>query len=709
MLTAAFLVLTGFSLLPGATNPTGPSPVFDPPAARHAPASTHAPDQVPPVRLMVRDFSRDGWSEWRELAPQAVTGAFADSTGLVCEEELHLAAHGYLRAYRIRSTDTSAFRLLTFSVLVSGPLEPDAVWYDDINSSRVMNSDTGTYANVVQAMAIPSPDGALNTSAFGGKGNGGYGGAVGTGSMSPYPFACITTGGRGIAMGIDPELPVVHRFLANRRHGLAVEFDIALSPAQLKSPNACSLSVATYDIDPQWGFRSAAERFYALFPRAYERRLRQEGIWMPFTPVNEVEAWEDFGFAVHETHRGTHTVFGGVSLPVETVDRRIGVLSFQYTEPWDIQIPVDPAGLTYGHARAVAEAHPDYGQQIHASAAFDDDGQWIVRLISAPWFSPPWALSYTTCAAPDASSASRFASVRAGEIDPALAAGFDGIYFDSLEFFWHYDVNYRPDHIRSAAYPLTFSTTESQPRPCVWNYSSQFDHIRSVCADLRSRGTFAMGNGFSWIPFSVSQLDILGTEFSWFTPADEKLRISAFRRTACAQKPIMLLLNQGLYSDEFIRPPHAGYTRYFEESLFFGFYPSFFSADASNDPYWKNPAAYNTGREFFRRYVPIIRMLNSQGWQPVTHAKTSNHLVRMERFDAPGDSLAYFTVRNLSGEPQRDLLIEFDDAISPDATSMTVEDILHGTPLQRIATRVIRMDAGPDTTYVLRCVSRNMK
>ncbi|MBP1691946.1 MAG: hypothetical protein H6Q32_1298, partial [Bacteroidetes bacterium] len=118
---------------------------------------------------------------------------------------------------------------------------------------------------------------------------------------------------------------------------------------------------------------------------------------------------------------------------------------------------------------------------------------------------------------------------------------------------------------------------------------------------------------------------------------------------------------------------------------------------------------YNTGREFFRRYVPIIRTLNSQGWQPVTYAGTHNPHVRMERFDAPGDSLVYFTVRNLSGELQRDVLIEFDDAVVPEGAPMTIDDVLHGTPLLRIAPRVIRMDAAPETTYVLRCLLRNTK
>ena len=74
----------------------------------------------------------------------------------------------------------------------------------------------------------------------------------------------------------------------------------------------------------------------------------------------------------------------------------------------------------------------------------------------------------------------------------------------------------------------------------------------------------SMGNGYSWIPFAVSELDILGMEISWLMAAEEKESVSAFRRTSCGQKPVVLLLNEGLYSGAFSEPPHDGYRQYFE-------------------------------------------------------------------------------------------------------------------------------------------------
>jgi hypothetical protein len=520
--------------------------------------------------------------------------------------------------------------------------------------------------------------------------------------MSPYPFACVTGGERGLAIAIDPALPVVHRFSFSRLAGLGAEFDIALSSLQAESPGVCSLVVFTYEIDPAWGFRSAAARYYTIFPESFRRRVPVEGIWMPFTPVNEVEAWEDFGFALHETHRGTRTTYQGVSTPVEAVDRKLGVLSFQYTEPWDIQVPVDSGPLSYGDAARVADAHGSSGGQIRRSAAFDEHDQWLTRVISAPWFPTGRAVSYTTSAAPDRSATSRFSAVRREEIEAAIAHGFDGIYFDSLEFFWHHDLNYREEHIAAARGPLTFSVTAAHPRPCLWNYSTQYAMLEEICTDLHDRGKLSMGNGFSWLSFAVSQLDILGTEFSWYMDPAEKARISAFRRTACGQKPVVLLLNQGLYSEDFTRAPYDGYRKYFEESLFYGFYPSFFSADASNDPYWKNPSAYNLGRPFFRRYVPIVRLLNSQGWQPVTLARGSG--VSIERFDAPGDSLALFTVRAEGGAAPRILEVVLDPALLPDGTNPLVEEILQGRSVTASGDRAFRLVGVPGTTYVLRCV-----
>ena len=655
------------------------------------------------VRVMFREFVGGRWHSWEELRPQegAGPGVYRHASALACRESVAHEEKAVRHLFVLSNEDASRDRLLTFAVILPVKLEGEITWWDDLYRRRVATTGE-SFTNVVPARGVTSNDGGLNTREFGGKGTGGYAQAVGTGWMSPYPFACVADRNAGYAIGIDIGTPVVCRLLYRPRDGLVAEFDVALSASSARHPNTASLAVLSWTVDPRWGFRSAAEHYYGIFPGYYVRRLQREGIWMPFTPVNEVDRWQDFGFAIHETHRDTRTIIDGASVRVAEADRRIGVASFQYTEPWDIQIPVSPAGLVYDSVDDVASRHPAYADQIARSVAFDEHGQWITRLISAPWFQPPWAISYTTSSAPDASSQSRYAGVRAEDIDPALAEGFDGIYFDSLEFFWHYDLNYRPEHIAASDYPLTFSASSASPRPALWNYQSQYAMLKAVCEELHAQGKLSMGNGYTWIPFAVSQLDILGTEFSWFMPAEEKRRVSAFRRTSCGQKPVVLLLNEGLYATDFSQPPYEGYRQYFEESLFYGFYPSFFSADASNDPYWKKPDAYNRGRPFFKKYIPLIVEINTQGWQPVTLATVSDPRVGIERFDKSGDDVVYFTLRNFSDAAIEGLTVEFDGRLAGSGRFASVVELVRQTPV-KIGPQTATFDMLPLASVLLKC------
>lgn len=68
-------------------------------------------------------------------------------------------------------------------------------------------------------------------------------------------------------------------------------------------------------------------------------------------------------------------------------------------------------------------------------------------------------------------------------------------------------------------------------------------------------------------------------------------------------------------------------------SMFWGFYPSFFSENAATNTYWTQPALYNPARPLFRKYIPLIKNLNTLGWQPFTGAITSAPAnVSLERF-----------------------------------------------------------------------------
>ena len=130
-------------------------------------------------------------------------------------------------------------------------------------------------------------------------------------------------------------------------------------------------------------------------------------------------------------------------------------------------------------------------------------------------------------------------------------------------------------------------------------------------------------------------------------------------------------------------------------------YPSFFSADAANNPYWKKPEAYNIGRPFFKKYIPLIREINEQGWQPVTLARSSDPRVRIERFDRAGDKVVFFTIRNISTEKIEHVEVRLASDRKEVRTLASVEEIVYGTEVS-LRQGTITLQAMPKTTYLLR-------
>jgi len=151
-----------------------------------------------------------------------------------------------------------------------------------------------------------------------------------------------------------------------------------------------------------------------------------------------------------------------------------------------------------------------------------------------------------------------------------------------------------------------------------------------------------------------------------------------------AQKPYCLLMNTEF--DKFTSPLVE---KYFQRSLFYGIFPSMFSADAANHPYWDNPKWYERDRPLFRRYLPILRELSTAGWEPVTEARSGNPNVYVERF---GDR--YLTIRNASSAAVSTTIALDHDLIvrvtghKPAAAALSVpviDDVLTDKPVPLIA------------------------
>ncbi len=112
-----------------------------------------------------------------------------------------------------------------------------------------------------------------------------------------------------------------------------------------------------------------------------------------------------------------------------------------------------------------------------------------------------------------------------------------------------------------------------------------------------------------------------------------------YRRALSYQRPYGLLMNT-----DFSRLTYELVERYFQVALFYAIYPSMFSHNASSDRYWDDPALYERDRPLFRRYIPLIRTLNTAGWQPLTYAAAGDPRVHVERYGRWPD--LYFALRN---------------------------------------------------------------
>lgn len=513
-------------------------------------------------------------------------------------------------------------------------------WHRGLDKTEIMKNGM-LYTDTVSIRTTIPPDGAFNAEVLR---EGGYGDPVGKGSMSYYPLAAITSDAKGFGIGVDMSVPVVYRLAGKKDAGLIAEFDLATSPLTVKFPDRSFFRLVRFDFEPEWGMRKALEQYYTIYEEAFRKRVITEGIWLPFTPLRSIPGWGDFGFAFHETSWGSNDMKDGKKIPNILSDRETGVLSFQYTEPWDVQLPISTKTIAYDTLvsdKSVPVKHREY---LSTSATYDKNGRWQARRLNTPWFRTGWAASITTNCDPEIPGFNRYQFVLKEEINPSRKMNVDGIYFDSMEWNWHHDLNYREEHFAYTDYPLTFS--KSVGTPAIWNFSSEFEFMKKIADEMHLQGKLAMGNGHGWNPFAASNLDLFGAELSWYSSHDHDVDALDFKRAISFRKPIVFLLNEGLNDKAFTEAPYYGYEVYFEKMMAYGFFPSFFSVDASNDPYWQDKRKIKNGRPFFKRYIPLIKEISAAGWEPVTMARSGSSGIRIERFGR-GDRI-FFTIRNNS-------------------------------------------------------------
>lgn len=448
------------------------------------------------------------------------------------------------------------------------------------------------------------------------------------GQMSLYPYAAVTNDKRGLMIAVPPSQgPAVYRLFYDSDSKLlcaAFDFYVTSKPAVARVyESAC---------DPGWGLRDAVERYAHRYPEVAVKRVRKEGIWIPFTDPSTIPHPDDFGFAFHE---GDNSV---------SRDAKLGIASFRYSEPMTWWMAMDPAiPRTYEKAIEVAKAdlqssateNKANAQSLFNSGTMDENGNFNVQFENEPWTNGAvWVLNPnpTLVGGGVMLGKTTKANVVYGRADADRRYGpgsqLSGEYLDSLES--RADTrDYSPASLAASPYPPSFAPDSH--RPFIPEWFSTFELTKYMSDDLHRRGKLLFANTIAWSKQClVPPVDLGGTETNWqdngkYVPEPDD--IMCYRRALSLTKPYLLLMNS-----DFSTWTHAWTEKYFQRAMAYGIFPSFFSANAATRVYWENPALYERDRSLFKRYIPVIRRLDAAGWEPVTRARTSDPRCYVERF-----------------------------------------------------------------------------
>ena len=470
---------------------------------------------------------------------------------------------------------------------------------------------------------------------------------IGTGSngkISRYPFASVYSPDTGIAIGMDMGSPCQWRLgYSAGLKTLYLSMDFGLHPSTRNFPSEANFEFVLYSYNSKWEYRSMLDEYYKIFPSYFTVRSKEQGIWMPFTDISTVQGWQDFGFAYHE---GNNNV---------SFDDHAGILSFRYSEPstWWMSMPKD-ASRTYEAAMQIAEQYKQSNNTndrseanaLFTSGSFDSKNQYQLLLKNEPWcYGAVFSLNASPYLQGEYNGASVIWNEKLAEslYGPNAKGILDGEYLDSLEGYVTANLNYREEHFRVVTCPLTFTLYFNQP--VIYKAFSIYEFTRYMGEQMHARNKLLFANSVpSRFTFLCPWIDIMGTETNWvsngqFVPeADDTMM---YRRILCAQKPFLFLMNTNFdqMSSQIVE-------KYFQQCLFYGMFPSMFSHNAADNPYWQNPVLYNRDRPLFLKYQPLIKKIAQAGWEPVTLVKTGIDSIWVERFGSTVNNEIFFTVKN---------------------------------------------------------------
>jgi hypothetical protein len=519
----------------------------------------------------------------------------------------------------------------------------------------------------------------------------------------------------GLTLAIPPTNPTLFEIGAGR-DGLYVTFKIGLSDAT-EPPGRTGFNLIIYLHDPEWGFRSALERYYDFFRDPFfTRRVKRIGAWGWHHPtVSELpnanlyafheaggETWKsqdrgEHGYE-HEGENLANSVADYERLAHFKDDEAIGVYSLPYTIVGQRQVyrlekmPTNQEEALDAFERWTTK-EPVVFQSPGPSVSFRNGEQLkaIIRnsdIYDAQGKSAVLIRDYlgNTVTFPLNPNPRLFANedkltIGKYTLDDYLPMLFkgskfvDGCYVDSLGR-WPGYYNFRREHFKYSTVPLTYAG--NPPQPCLWNLQSHAEYLWELSSRLHAQNKIVFANGVHanrvMLGFAVDAMGMEGI------PSYDKPDGFYATRVAAGSKPYCALNG------------HEGNSpRMWNSCLYMGILVG---------------ARSNAGQENERKYLPTIIKLNEAGWQPLTYARAESPTVGLERWGGSRDKPVYFSLMNRSkGDVETAVTVDLDGLKRRQAKQIT--DLLSGKNLDHVGKGnrlvfTLRLGAEEATAVVIR-------
>ena len=463
--------------------------------------------------------------------------------------------------------------------------------------------------------------------------------------------------GEGLCLAVPADAPCDCEFTYNAEFGYAVRFRFGLSPAaggELRS--RAPFRFVLYRCDGRWGLRDAARRYYELFPEAFAKRVKREGLWMFGAPRFDLPDPENYafheggpkGWEYDDEHDictcpyiipGQREVTRLESLPGS---KQEAMHVFKAFEPTD---PDRPGGWGAGIKEIIANC------MLH-----DAQGLPHVRIRNTPWGGN--SITFPLNANPrlfGGTDKVTIAKVLLGHVADMQeqTPNLDGVYVDSLGAWGSYR-NHRREHFGYAQVPLSYDPGNG--RPVIANRFALLEFLWALRDYLHERDKLLFANGVHQNRrFHFFALDVMGVEgHGWL----EQKRAMAY------QKPFLLLI-YNIHDD----PEKMEY--WFHRCTLYGIYPSF-----ANMRVYKTAEMYAPVAALNNRFVPVLRRITGAGWHPITFARSSDEDVWLERWGPDGEGNVYFTAYNASSEDREVALSVETGELGLEGASVVAEDLL---------------------------------